>query len=278
MAIRNIIRTVSGTFQIDGAGVHLVRIVGFNDVNDFDPFLMLDGFDSHDPSDYVKGFPWHPHRGIETVTYLINGQIEHEDSLGNKDVIHSGECQWMTAGSGIMHQEMPKASDRMQGFQLWINLPQKAKMTKPRYRSIRADMMPVVEEEVASVRILSGRYKETEGIHGRFVDATLYDIIVKPGATFSLATDPAETVFVYLIDGCAQFGDNASRDIPHRTALLFDQGQEILVRAGSDGVRFAYFAGKPLNEPIAWGGPIVMNTRAELNDAFHELEKGTFIK
>ncbi len=278
MATRNIIRTVTGSHQIDGAGVHLVRVVGYNDVIDFDPFLMLDGFDSHDPSDYVKGFPWHPHRGIETVTYLINGRFEHEDSLGNKGVINPGECQWMTAGSGIMHQEMPKASEHMQGFQLWINLPQKDKMTPPRYGDIRANMMPTVEEEVASVRVISGKYKKAEGVHGHYVDATLYDIIVKPGATFDLTTDPADNVFAYLFEGSAQFGDNTSREVPRRTAVLFDHEKEFCVKAGANGVRFAFFAGKPLKEPIAWGGPIVMNTRAELNEAFSELEKGTFIK
>ncbi len=278
MATRNIIRSITGTHQIDGAGVHLVRVVGYDDVKDFEPFLMLDAFDSRNPSDYTRGFPWHPHRGIETVTYLISGCIEHEDSLGNKGVIHDGECQWMTAGSGIMHQEMPQTSARMLGLQLWINLPRKDKMTKPSYGEIRADMIPVVEEETATVRTIGGNYNGTKGMKGKYVDALLLDITVQPGATFHMKTNPTDTLFVYLFDGSARFGDHPTGETPRRTALLFDREETFQVQAGSEGVRFALFTAAPLNDPIAWGGPIVMNTRTELMEAFRELEEGTFIK
>lgn len=278
MATRNVIKTVNGTRQVDGAGVHLVRVVGYNDVKDFDPFLMLDAFDSKDPKDYIKGFPWHPHRGIETVTYLISGRIEHEDSLGNKGVINAGECQWMTAGSGIMHQEMPKESDHMLGFQLWINLPQKEKMTQPCYCDIRKEMVPVVEEEQVTVRVISGEYKGAKGVKGRHVEALLLDIDVKSHAVFHMKTDSDATLFVYIINGSGEFGDDAPSSIPYRTAVLFDKAEDFIVEAGENGIRFALFAGQPLHESIAWGGPIVMNTRAELNQAFRELEEGTFIK
>ncbi len=278
MTTRKIIKTVTGSHQVDGAGVHLVRVIGYNDVKDFDPFLMLDAFDSRNPQDYIKGFPWHPHRGIETVTYLINGRIEHEDSLGNKGVIGAGECQWMTAGSGIMHQEMPKVSDRMLGFQLWINLPQKDKMTEPHYFDIRANMVTTVVEENAVVKIISGNYKGQSGAKGKHVDASLFDIQVNAGKSFQMPIDKESNLFVYIIEGSGRFGNGNEQEIPYHTAALFDKAESFYVQAGDKGIRFALFAGKPLKEPIAWGGPIVMNTREELNQAFRELEEGTFIK
>ncbi len=283
MAVRNVINTVTGSHQVDGAGVHLVRVVGYRNVKDFDPFLMLDAFDSKDPNDYIKGFPWHPHRGIETVTYLIKGKIEHEDSLGNKGVINAGECQWMTAGSGIMHQEMPQASEHMLGFQLWVNLPQKDKMTDPCYCDIRKEMVPVVKDGDAEIRIISGEYGGKSGVKGRHVDALLLDVQVAPGTMFRMQTDPLANLFIYIIEGSARFGDgsagmNGQEVIPAKTAVLFDKAEEFSAQAGEAGIRFALFAGRQLNEPVAWGGPIVMNTREELNLAFQELESGTFIK
>ncbi len=278
MALRKVIKTVAGSHQIDGAGVHLVRVIGYNDIKDFDPFLMLDAFDSKNPQDYIKGFPWHPHRGIETVTYLINGRIEHEDSLGNKGVINSGECQWMTAGSGIMHQEMPKASDHMQGFQLWVNLPQKDKMTAPCYFDIRSDMLTTVTEEKSTVKIISGEYKGKSGAKGRHVDALLLDIQVEHNEAFQMPTDIESNLFVYIINGSGYFGNSVRKEIPFRNAVLFDKAEDFYVKAGDEGIRFALFAGKQLREPVAWGGPIVMNTRTELQQAFQELEEGIFIK
>ncbi len=278
MAVRKVTKKVTGSHQIDGAGVHLVRVLGYNDVKDFDPFLMLDAFDSKNPSDYIKGFPWHPHRGIETFTYLIKGKIEHGDSIGNKGVINDGDSQWMTAGSGIMHQEMPKASDHMLGLQLWINLPRKDKMTKPHYFDIQSDMVKVVKEENAIVKIVAGDYKGEAGPKGKFVDVLLLDIELNKDGVFQMPTDKESTLFVYTIQGSGWFGDDMEHEIPYRTAVLFDKAKDFHVKAGNSGIRFALFAGKPLKEPIAWGGPIVMNTQEELNNAFYELDAGTFIK
>lgn len=278
MATRKVIKTVKGSHAIDGAGVHLVRVVGHNDVKDFDPFLLMDAFDSKNPQDYIKGFPFHPHRGIETVTYLISGEIAHQDSLGNKGVIHSGECQWMTAGSGIMHQEMPKASNHMLGLQLWINLPKKDKMTPPRYFDINDGMIPNITEENVNVKVISGEYKGHKGTKGKFVDATMLDIEVKPHQTFQIPTDIESNLFVYIISGSAVFGSDKATPITYHTAVLFDRAEDFYAKASSDGVRFVLFAGRPLKEPIAWGGPVVMNTNEELEYAFEELNKGTFIK
>ena len=278
MAIREAIKTVKGVRQIDGAGVHLVRVIGHQDVKQFDPFLMLDAFDSYDPKDYIKGFPWHPHRGMETVTYLIKGELEHQDSLGNKGVIHSGECQWMTAGSGILHQEMPKASDHLLGFQLWINLPRKDKMTAPHYFEIRSDMVTTVVEPNATVRIISGAYKDKKGVKGRHVDALLLDVTLLPNESFRLPVDKERNLFIYIFEGTGYAGTDSQVLLHSHTAVLFDHAEEFLVRASDKGMRFALFAGKPLEEPIAWGGPIVMNTEEELDEAFHELNIGTFIR
>ncbi len=276
MSIREIRKTVKGQRTVDGAGVNLVRVLGGNDVYDFDPFLMLDAFDSEDPDDYTKGFPMHPHRGIETVTYLIQGEIEHEDSLKNKGVINDGECQWMTAGSGIMHQEMPKEADRMLGLQLWVNLPKKEKMTVPKYFDISKDMIPIIEDENGIVRVISGNYEgKIQGVDPAFVKASLYDITIKPGKTMVINTNVEDNVFIFLILGDGYVGD---RLIDEKTAVLFGEGSLIEVTATDKEVRLVYFGGKPLNEPIAWAGPIVMNTKEELKEAFKELEEGNFIK
>ncbi|HKM04998.1 MAG TPA: pirin family protein [Lachnospiraceae bacterium] len=277
--IRTIRKVMQGTTQYDGAGVKLVRLIGYSTVEEFDPFLMLDAFDSEDPEDYVNGFPWHPHRGIETVTYLIKGDIEHEDSLGNKGSILDGCCQWMTAGSGIMHQEMPKCSERMLGVQLWLNLPKKDKMTASQYRDIKADMVPEIYEENCSVRIISGSYKNAKGaIQGDYVKTLFLDVDMKPGAQWKLQTDHENKLFVYIVEGEGWFEESKENLQMSRRAILFNSGDELMVRASEKGMRLFVFAGKPLQEPVAWGGPIVMNTSQELDLAFQEIEDGTFIK
>jgi quercetin 2,3-dioxygenase len=275
---RPVSQIVAGTPQTDGAGVRLVRVLGHANTQDFDPFLMLDAFDSDDPDDYVRGFPWHPHRGIETVTYLIAGDIEHGDSLGNGGHILDGGCQWMTAGSGILHQEMPQAAPRMLGLQLWVNLPRKDKFAPPEYRDLTAALVPKVRDGAATVAVIAGRHGEAEGAtQGDYVRVLMLDVALDAGGDWQLPVDPAATVFAYLIDGSAAFGPER-KDVPRRRAVLFGEGDQITVRAGGDGVRLVLCAGHPLREPIAWGGPIVMNTREELNQAFAEIQDGTFIR
>jgi len=276
MIHRSIVKTVRGQRAIDGAGVSLVRVISNRDVYDFDPFLMLDSFDSTNPADYTAGFPWHPHRGIETVTYLIHGKIEHQDSLGNKGTIESGESQWMTAGSGILHQEMPIASDRMLGFQLWLNLPKKDKMTEPAYLGITQDIIPLVEVNRAIVRVLSGSFGGVSGVMPRHIQAGILDVSLPKGEQITLPTKPEETVFVFLISGGAVID---AQLLSEKTAVLFGAGDSVSVEATPDqDLRFIIFSGKALHESVAWGGPIVMNTREELNLAFEELQNGTFIK
>ena len=275
---RAVKKVVTGSVQYDGAGVKLVRVIGNATVYDFDPFLMLDAFDSRDPEDYIKGFPWHPHRGIETVTYLIQGDIEHGDSIGNSGSILDGGCQWMTAGRGILHQEMPQPADRMLGVQLWLNLPQKDKMTHPQYRDIRGDMVPLILKNGGEVRVISGFYDGTEGAaRGDYVEMTFLDVKLESGTVWELPVNTEDTVFLYLVEGNAIVGEGESTLRENRSALLLTEGEEVLVEAGKEGVRFLLFAGAPLREPIAWGGPIVMNTREELNQAFEEIRNGTFI-
>lgn len=276
MIKREIIKQIQGQRAIDGAGVHLVRVLSNNDVKAFDPFLMLDSFDSTDPSDYTAGFPMHPHRGIETITYLISGRIDHEDTLGNKGTIHSGECQWMTAGSGILHQEMPKESDRMLGFQLWLNLPREEKMTAPAYCSLTRDLIPRINSGKAEIGVLSGRFGDVAGITPAHIPATIYDITLPIGENITVPTKADETVFVFLIEGNAVINN---RTISSKSAVLFGDGDYITVSAQPDfGLRFIFFSGKALHEPIAWGGPIVMNTQEQLMTAFRELQNNTFIK
>lgn len=276
--IRSIRRVVTGTNSVDGAGVRLVRVLGPDTTQEFDPFLMLDAFDSRNPADYTKGFPWHPHRGIETVTYLIEGDIEHGDSLGNKGHILDGGCQWMTAGSGIIHQEMPLARPRMLGLQLWVNLPRKDKWARPQYRDIKATMIPRVEEASGTVGVISGAYRQAKGAtQGDYVKALLLDVALKPDVTWNLATDPQSTLFVYIVDGEGLFGAEKT-GVKSRRAVLFHDGDDFAVQAGKTGIRFVLAAGRPLREPIAWGGPIVMNTQEELDQAFEEIDKHTFIR
>ena len=276
MTLRTVTATHRGSRTVDGAGVHLVRVLSQRDTEQFDPFLMLDSFDSTHPSDYVEGFPTHPHRGIETITYLISGRIEHEDSLGNQGVIGAGDSQWMTAGSGILHQEMPTTSPRMLGFQLWLNLPAAEKMAQPAYLGIAAQDIPIREEPGVRVHVISGRYADAQGVKPRHISATILDVELEAGATVTLPTPPGETAFVFTIEGGAKVGEQS---IAPKTAALLSDGDAVTLAAPRDaGARVILFSGKPLHEPIAWGGPIVMNTRLELAQAFEQLQLGTFIR
>jgi len=278
MGLRTIVQDVIGRQTVDGAGVRLVRVLGSPTVKTFDPFLMLDAFDSTNPDDYIKGFPTHPHRGIETFTYLVNGAIEHKDSLGNAGVIRDGGCQWMTAGSGILHQEMPLASPRMLGLQLWINLPAAHKMVDPKYRDITTDMVARVEEADASVAVVAGSYKDTRGAaQGDYVDVRFLDVCLKPGARWQVDTDPAHTVFAYVYDGDCFLLDGKT-PLLARHAYLLGGGDAVAFEGGDAQCRFVFVSGAPLREPVAWGGPIVMNTDEELMQAFFEIEDGSFIK
>ncbi len=277
MTIRQIKKTIKGRPTVDGAGVQLVRVLGRGDVQDIDPFLMLDAFDSTNPEDYVRGFPMHPHRGIETITYLIHGQVDHEDSLGNAGSIGNGESQWMTAGSGILHQEMPQPSERMFGLQLWLNMPRKDKMTPPAYCGITPDMIGLHTMDQGTVRVISGQYNDAKGIEPKLVKASVFDVALLPDQEFSLPVPDECTLITYLLEGGGNF-DTSSQPLETRTAAVFGPGDTLSVTSGPKGARFMVFYGKPLREPIAWGGPIVMNTEDELQMAFTELRYGSFIK
>jgi quercetin 2,3-dioxygenase len=267
----------------EGAGVRLHRVFGYFEAPDLDPFLMLDDFRSDTPAHFLKGFPWHPHRGIETITYVLRGDVEHGDSMGNQGVISSGDVQWMTAGSGIIHQEMPKgdAQGSMHGFQLWANLPARQKMMPPRYRGITAAQIPEVElPGGVRVKVIAG---EIGGVRGPMeeivIDPEYLDCSVPPGVEFAHPTRPGYTAFLYIIGGAGTVNGEA---VQNRTLVLFDHGDgngdEVGATAGPQGLRFLLLAGKPLGEPVAWRGPIVMNTEAELELAFHEFQQGTFVK
>jgi hypothetical protein len=264
---------------LEGAGVHLRRAFGFHNPKAFDPFLLLDDFRSGDPSLYLKGFPWHPHRGIETITYMLEGEVEHGDSLGNRGVIRPGEVQWMTAGSGIIHQEMPKgdAQGRMGGFQLWANLPAAQKMMPPRYREITREQIPTVSlENGVQVRVICG---EVAGVRGPAEDIVIQpkylDVTLPANTSFSHATHPQDTVFAYIIEGT---GTSAGSALERHNLVLFNSGDQVSFESAEVGMRFLLVSGQPLGEPIAWRGPIVMNTQAELETAFSDLRQGTFIK
>ena len=272
----------AGRPTIEGAGVHLRRAFGSGRETLFDPFLMLDDFRGDDPSLYRAGFPWHPHRGIETITYMLEGEVDHGDSLGNSGAIRGGDVQWMTAGSGIIHQEMPRGDERgrMGGFQLWANLPAAQKMTDPRYQGFEASEIPVVEAGGARIRVVCGRVAETAGpVHGIAIDPELLDVSLGPDVAWSHPTPQGHTYFAYLFEGDARFG-GASDSVTagQGTLVLFGDGESISAQAGGSGARFLLAGGRPLREPIAWRGPIVMNTREELDIAWRELDNGTFVK
>ena len=276
MKKREIKKIVFGNKTVDGAGVHLTRVISRDDVQDFDPFLMLDSFDSTNPDDYIKGFPWHPHRGIETVTYLISGEMEHSDSLGNKGLIKSGESQWMVAGSGVLHQEMPHASEEMLGFQLWVNLPKENKMTNPEYHDLqfKRDIKQVVTPR-AYINVISGDYQGFKGFTPNYVPATILDVSLDAGKTFEYEVNNEENVFVFLIKNNAEINGDV---ILEKSAVLFTKGDYLEIKALDTTARFIVFHAKPLREPVAWGGPIVMNTQEELDETFAELKNNTFLK
>jgi len=263
----------------EGAGVRLRRVFGYDEVPALDPFLMLDDFRSDTPAHYLKGFPWHPHRGIETITYVLRGDVEHGDSMGNRGVISSGDVQWMTAGSGIIHQEMPKGDSQgsMHGFQLWANLPARQKMMPPRYRGITAAQIPEVElPGGARVKVIAGLVNGVRGpMEEIVIDPEYLDCDVPPGAEFVHATRPGYTAFIYVIGGAGMVNGGA---VQNRTLVLFGDGDELAAQAGEQGLRFLLLTGKPLGEPVAWRGPIVMNTEEELKQAFLEFQQGTFVK
>ena len=274
---RKVKQVVKGIETQDGAGVRLVRVFANKNVADFDPFLMMDAFDNSRPEDYEKGFPWHPHRGIETITYLIEGKIEHGDSLGNSGTIFCGDCQWMTAGSGIVHQEMPKPPGKMLGVQIWLNMPAANKMAEPSYGDIVADKIPLVNDQNCEIRLISGQYKGTKGaFSGRYVKPLFMDVDMPAETEFELETPSEDTVFSYNFYGSGIFSDG--KEYFGKTTLLFERGKLLKLKSGKEGLRMIILSGPPLKEPVAWGGPIVMNTREELDLAFQELETGQFIK
>ncbi len=266
---------------IEGAGVYLHRALGFDEVPLFDPFLLLDDFRADSPDHYLAGFPWHPHRGIETITYVLEGEVEHGDSMGNKGVIGGGDVQWMTAGSGIIHQEMPQGDidGRMYGFQLWANLPATDKMMAPRYRGLTAAEIPeAILEGGVRVKVICGRVGQTIGpVRDIVIDPEYLDVTIPAGAFFEHPTKLGHTLFAYVIGGQGLFGAERTPG-RNRDLLLFDDGEQVRIAAGTEEVRFLLISGLPLAEPVAWRGPIVMNTREELETAFREYREGTFIK
>lgn len=261
---------------LEGAGVKLKRVFGFREVPMFDPFLLLDHFGSRNPEDYIRGFPWHPHRGIETVTYMLAGEVEHGDSIGNRGIIRSGDVQWMTAGSGIIHQEMPQRYDGlMEGFQLWVNLPSARKMMGPRYRGIESDKIPVLEKEGVKIKIIAGKINDVKGpVKDLAVDVEYLHVEIQPETEFVHKTMTDARVFAYVVEGSGYFADEL---IESRHCVLFGRGESVRIRS-EDKLNFLLVSGKPINEPVAWGGPIVMNTQDELEKAFRDLREGTFIK
>jgi quercetin 2,3-dioxygenase len=299
MSIRPVKRIVQARPTVEGAGVHLRRAFGFGNTDDFDPFLLLDDFRNDRPADYLAGFPWHPHRGIETITYVLAGTVEHGDSLGNRGAISAGDVQWMTAGSGIIHQEMPKGDrdGRMHGFQLWANLPSSLKMTPPRYQEMKAaDIPEVADDDGTTARVICGSLWGASGpIEGIAADPSYVDVSVPPGKRKTLPVETARQAFAYVFAGSGSFC-NASGPLAvptesvgwtdttppekagNRTLVLFDRGDEATVQAGDEGIRFLLVSGAPLREPVAWYGPIVMNTQEELRQAFADLQAGTFLK
>jgi len=299
MSIRPVKRLIQSKPTLEGAGVHLRRAFGFGNTSEFDPFLLFDDFRGDRPQDYLAGFPWHPHRGIETITYVLAGTVEHGDSMGNSGAIASGDVQWMTAGSGIIHQEMPKGdpTGRMHGFQLWANLPSGLKMTPPRYQEIKAGDIPgITDDDGTRVLVVCGSFWGRRGpVDGIAADPVYLDVSVPAGKRKTLPIETTRHAFAYVFDGSGKFC-NASgplavptesvgwadtsppTEAANRSLVLFDRGDEVTVQAGDQGIRFLLVSGKPLQEPVAWYGPIVMNTQEQLRQAFDELQRGTFLK
>ena len=299
MSIRPIKRISHATPTLEGAGVRLNRAFGFHDPHELDPFLLLDDLRNERPEDYAAGFPWHPHRGIETITYILAGTVEHGDSIGNRGIIGAGDVQWMTAGSGIIHQEMPQgdADGRMHGFQLWGNLPSSLKMTDPRYQEVKSPDIPeITDDDGVRVRIVAGEFWGRTGpVDGIAADPIYLDVSIPPLKRKSLPVETTRHAFAYVIAGGGRFGNasdprlvrteegeivnpSPTPDAADRSLIVFDRGDEVSVEAGPDGIRFLLVSGKPLGEPVAWWGPIVMNTQAELQEALDDLEKGTFLR
>ena len=300
MSIRPIKKLIKSKPTLEGAGVHLRRAFGFGATKDFDPFLLLDDFRNDVPQDYLAGFPWHPHRGIETVTYVLAGTVEHGDSLGNQGKLGAGDVQWMTAGSGIMHQEMPQGDERgrMHGFQLWANLPSSLKMTAPRYQDVPSKEIPeVIDDDGTRVRVICGEFWGKRGpVDGVAADPRYLDIFVAPGRRKTLPVETGRHAFAYVFEGSGTFRDASQpfgvltekeggdgeilvrENVGNRSLVVFGSGDDVTVQAGDEGIRFLLVSGKPIEEPVAWYGPIVMNTNAELQQAVNELRSGTFIK
>jgi len=296
MSLRPVKQLVKSKPTLEGAGVHLRRAFGFGNTSDFDPFLLFDDFRNDVPADYLAGFPWHPHRGIETITYVLAGTVDHGDSMGNRGAISAGDVQWMTAGRGIIHQEMPRGDEagRMHGFQLWANLPASMKMIEPRYQEVKAAAIPRIQDDDGTeVKVVCGTFWGKKGpVDGTAADPIYLDVFVPPGKRKTLPVETTRHAFAYVFEGSGKFG-NASGPMPVRTEdaggarvteadnrslVLFDRGDEVTVQAGENGIRFLLVSGKPLEEPVAWRGPIVMNTQEQLREAFSELEAGTFLK
>ena len=300
MSIRPVSRIVTAKPTLEGAGVKLHRGFGFGNTSEFDPFLLFDDFRGDRPADYLAGFPWHPHRGIETITYVLAGSVNHGDSLGNQGTLGAGDVQWMTAGSGIIHQEMPTGDSdgRMHGFQLWANLPSALKMTMPRYQEVHAADIPViVDDDGTRVQVVCGTFWGKRGpVDGIAADPIYLDVSVPPGKRKTLPVETTRHAFAYVFAGSGSFRDASSPqgvltdttgeidEAPvldlsgNRSLVLFDRGDEVTVQAGPEGIRFLLVSGKPLGEPVAWHGPIVMNTQAEIRQAISDLRQGTFIR
>ena len=299
MSLRPIKRVIKAKPTVEGAGVRLRRAFGFGATSDFDPFLLLDDFRNDVPEDYLAGFPWHPHRGIETITYVLAGNVEHGDSLGNRGSLGPGDIQWMTAGRGIIHQEMPKGDSlgRMHGFQLWANLPASLKMTAPRYQEVHATQVPeTIEDDGTRARVVCGTFWGKKGpIDGIAADPIYIDVSVPPGKRKTLPVETDRHAFAYVFAGGGKFCNaSAPLAVPteglgwldtappqaaeNRCLILFDRGDEVVVQAGDEGIRFLLVSGKPLKEPVAWYGPIVMNTQEQLQQAYEQLQEGTFLK
>jgi len=299
VSIRPVKRIIEATPTVEGAGVKLRRAFGFGNTGDFDPFLLFDDFRNERPADYLAGFPWHPHRGIETITYVLAGTVEHGDSLGNRGALGAGDVQWMTAGSGILHQEMPQGDPqgRMHGFQLWANLPSSLKMTAPRYQDVASrDIPEVIDDDGTRVRVVCGTFwGKTGPVDGVAADPRYLDVWVPPGRRKTLPVETSRHAFAYVFEGTGTFRDASEplgvlteeggpdevlvrEEAGNRSLVLFDRGDEVTVQAGDEGIRFLLVSGKPIAEPVAWYGPIVMNTQDELRAAWAELRDGTFIK